>query len=293
MPSKAAVWETLRPSYVPQNEHSDYMAFETKMCILGNILPPAIGTPKEAQNDEVPMSELLDIAANLPLPHTSISPRAGIADSINTDSFKEGENDATTAHQSATTAAPTPMPIPSTAPTASGSLPALIGTHYNASPQRVSVAANGNRGEDSEISQATETAVSNKSKADTDIIQWSTFPSDDELGSTESDRSHDYEKETLEDNEYSDNEEYEHEHTVNMLHPKYYGSHIRIRTAQEGIGNSSHGPRTAYRDQATDSIGARLGSTDSAAPGNPWAKYQHRLGKRKCCSRGRQPWWSS
>jgi len=51
--------------------------------------------------------------------------------------------------------------------------------------------------------------MSNKSKADTDIIQWSTFPSDDELGSPESDRSHDYEKETLEDNEYSNNEEYE------------------------------------------------------------------------------------
>jgi len=51
MPSKAAVWETLRPSYVPHNEHRDYKAFETKMYILGNILPPAIGTPKEAQND--------------------------------------------------------------------------------------------------------------------------------------------------------------------------------------------------------------------------------------------------
>jgi len=135
MTSKAAVWETLHPSYIPHNEHRDYKAFETKMCILGNILPPAIGTPKEAQNDKVPMSELLDIAANLPLPHTSISPRAGIADSINTDSFKEGENDTTTAHQSATTAAPTPIPIPSTAPTASGSLLALIGTHYEASPQ--------------------------------------------------------------------------------------------------------------------------------------------------------------
>jgi len=135
MPSKAAIWETLCPSYVPHNEHHDYKAFETKICILGNILPPAIGTPKEAQNDEVPMSELLDIAANLPLPHTSIELRTGIADSINTDSFKEGENDATTAHQSATTAAPTPIPIPSTACTASGSLPALIGTHYEASAQ--------------------------------------------------------------------------------------------------------------------------------------------------------------
>ena len=111
MPSKAAVRETLCPSYVPHNEHHNYMAFKTKMCIRGNILPPAIGTPKEAQNEEVPMSELLDIAANLPLPHTSISPRAGIADSINTDSFKEGENDPTTAHQSATTAAPTPILI--------------------------------------------------------------------------------------------------------------------------------------------------------------------------------------
>jgi len=63
-----------------------------------------------------------------------------------------------------------------------------------------------------------------------------------------------------------------------VLHPKYYGSDIRIRTGQEGIGNSSNGHRTAYRDWATDSVGARLGSTDSAAPGNPRAKYQHRPG---------------
>ena len=28
----------------------------------------------------------------------------------------------------------------------------------------------------------------------------------------------------------------------------------------------SHGLRTAYQDRATDTIGARLGSTDSAAP---------------------------
>ena len=50
-----------------------------------------------------------------------------------------------------------------------------------------------------------------------------------------------------------------------MLHPKYYGSDIRIRTGQEGIGNSSQGLRTAYRDRATDTVGALLGSTDSAA----------------------------
>ena len=62
--------------------------------------------------------------------------------------------------------------------------------------------------------------------------------------------------------------------TWSMLHPKYYRSDIWIRTGQEGIGNSSHGLRTAYRDRATDSVGARLGSTDSAAPGNPWAKYR-------------------
>jgi len=54
-----------------------------------------------------------------------------------------------------------------------------------------------------------------------------------------------------------------------MLHPKYYGSDIRIRTGQEGIGNSSHGLRTAYRDRATNTVGARLGSTDSAAPDDP------------------------
>jgi len=58
-----------------------------------------------------------------------------------------------------------------------------------------------------------------------------------------------------------------------MLHPKYYRVGIRIWTRQEGIGNSSHGLRTAYRDWATDSIAAQLGSTDSVAPGNPWAKY--------------------
>jgi len=78
-----------------------------------------------------------------------------------------------------------------------------------------------------------------------------------------------------------------------VLHSKYYGSDIRIRTVQEGIGNSSSGLRMAYRDRATDSVGTRLGSTDSAAPGNPWAKYRHRLRKRKHCHRGRQPWWSS
>ena len=38
---------------------------------------------------------------------------------------------------------------------------------------------------------------------------------------------------------------------------------------QEGIGNSSHGLRTAYRDRATDTVGVRLGSTDSAAPEDP------------------------
>ena len=47
------------------------------------------------------------------------------------------------------------------------------------------------------------------------------------------------------------------------------GSDIRIWTGQEGIGNSSHGLRTAYRDRATDTAGARLGSTDSAAPDDP------------------------
>ena len=78
-----------------------------------------------------------------------------------------------------------------------------------------------------------------------------------------------------------------------MLHLKYYGVGIRIRTRQEGIGNSSHGLRTAYRDRATDSVGAQLGSTDSVAPGGPWAKYRHRPGKRKCCRGGRQLWWSS
>ena len=56
---------------------------------------------------------------------------------------------------------------------------------------------------------------------------------------------------------------------IYVLHPKYYGSDIRIRTGQEGIGNSSHGLRTAYRDRATDTVGARLGSTDSAAPDDP------------------------
>lgn len=48
MPSKSAVWETLRPSYVPHTEHRDYRAFETKMCTLDNIVPPAIDTPQES-----------------------------------------------------------------------------------------------------------------------------------------------------------------------------------------------------------------------------------------------------
>ena len=78
-----------------------------------------------------------------------------------------------------------------------------------------------------------------------------------------------------------------------VLHAKYYRAGIRIRTRQGGIGNSSHGLRTASRDRATDTVGARLGSTDSAAPGGPWAKYRRRLGKRKRCRGGRQPWWSS
>jgi len=71
------------------------------------------------------------------------------------------------------------------------------------------------------------------------------------------------------------------------------GLEFRYGSGQEGIGNSSHGLRTAYRDQSTDSVRVRLGSTDSAAPGNPCAKYWHRPGKRKRCRSGRQPWWSS
>jgi len=51
-----------------------------------------------------------------------------------------------------------------------------------------------------------------------------------------------------------------------MLNPKYYRVGIRIQTRQEGIGNSSHGLWTAYQDRATDTDGARLRSTDSAAP---------------------------
>ena len=56
-----------------------------------------------------------------------------------------------------------------------------------------------------------------------------------------------------------------------MLHPKYYGSDIQIRTGQEGIGNSSHGLRTAYQDRATDTVGAQLGSNHSAALDDPGA----------------------
>jgi len=78
-----------------------------------------------------------------------------------------------------------------------------------------------------------------------------------------------------------------------LLYPKYYRVGIRIRTKQEGIGNSSHGLRMASRDRATDTVGARLGSTDSVVPGGPWAKYRRRQGKRKRCRRRRQPWWSS
>ena len=54
-----------------------------------------------------------------------------------------------------------------------------------------------------------------------------------------------------------------------MLHPKYYGSDIRMRTGQEGIGNLSNGLRTAYRDLVTDTAGTRLGSSDSAVPEDP------------------------
>jgi len=78
-----------------------------------------------------------------------------------------------------------------------------------------------------------------------------------------------------------------------LLHPKYYRVGIRIRTRQGGIGNSSHGLRKASQDRATDTVRARLGSTDSAVPGGPWAKYWRRPGKRKRCRGGRQPWWSS
>jgi hypothetical protein len=53
---------------------------------------------------------------------------------------------------------------------------------------------------------------------------------------------------------------------LRVSHPKYYRWDIQIRTRQKGIGNSSHGLRTAYRDRATDT---RLGSTDSAAPEDP------------------------
>jgi len=80
---------------------------------------------------------------------------------------------------------------------------------------------------------------------------------------------------------------------LSLLHPKYYMVRIRIRTRQEGIGNSSHGLRTASRNRATNTVGAQLRSTDSAAPGGPWAKYRCRPGKRKHCRGGRQPWWSS
>jgi len=54
-----------------------------------------------------------------------------------------------------------------------------------------------------------------------------------------------------------------------VLHPKYYRVGIRIRTRQEGIGNLLHGYRTASRDRATDTVRARLRSTDSAAPEDP------------------------
>jgi len=78
-----------------------------------------------------------------------------------------------------------------------------------------------------------------------------------------------------------------------VLHPKYYGSDIRTWTEQEGIGNLSHNLRMAYHDWATDTVGAQLGSTDSAAPENPWANYWYQPGKLKCCHGERQPWWSS
>jgi len=55
----------------------------------------------------------------------------------------------------------------------------------------------------------------------------------------------------------------------NMLHHKNYRVGIRIRTRQEGIGNSSHGLTMAYRDWATDTVAARLGPSDSAAPEDP------------------------
>jgi len=54
-----------------------------------------------------------------------------------------------------------------------------------------------------------------------------------------------------------------------MLHPKYYKSDTKIRTGQKGIGNLSHGFRTAYQDWATNTDGARLGSTNSTALEDP------------------------
>jgi len=71
---------------------------------------------------------------------------------------------------------------------------------------------------------------------------------------------------------------------------KYLGVDIRIGTGQEGIGNSSHGLRTEYRDRTTDTVGARLGSTHSAAPGNPGPSTGT---DRESARRERQPWWSS
>jgi len=50
-----------------------------------------------------------------------------------------------------------------------------------------------------------------------------------------------------------------------LLHPKNYRVRIQIQTGQKGIGNLSHSLRMAYRDRATDTVGAQLGSTDTAA----------------------------
>ena len=46
---------------------------------------------------------------------------------------------------------------------------------------------------------------------------------------------------------------------VRVLHPKYYELEIRIRTGQEGIRNSSHGLRTAYRDRQPTVLGLSSG----------------------------------
>ena len=66
---------------------------------------------------------------------------------------------------------------------------------------------------------------------------------------------------------------------------------IRIRTRQKGVGNSSHSHLMAYRDQATDPVGALLGSRQEVTQGARESMYagdetaDNHYGSKSCTER--------